>query len=64
MTEKPDRDLMERCPHCGRKGQIGSDRVFEGEAAYTMFKCHNCDHVWRIPDEDDKHIKPPKSSPL
>ena len=47
-------DPMERCPRCGRAGQVGSDRVVKGTNAETVFKCHNCEYTWRVSDEDQK----------
>jgi DNA-directed RNA polymerase subunit M/transcription elongation factor TFIIS len=38
------------CPHCGRSGMVGHDREFVGTKATTIFKCHNCNHTWRVPD--------------
>jgi transposase-like protein len=39
------------CPRCGRTGLVGSEREIIGTKAVTVFKCHNCNHTWRVPDE-------------
>jgi hypothetical protein len=48
------RDPMQRGHHCGRAGQVGAARVFTGGKAGTLFKCHNCQHAWQVPDSDSK----------
>jgi DNA-directed RNA polymerase subunit M/transcription elongation factor TFIIS len=44
------RDPMSQCPHCGRAGLVGSEREVTGDKAVTVFKCHHCEHTWRVPD--------------
>jgi hypothetical protein len=38
------------CPRCGKVGMVGSEREIVGNHAVTVFKCHHCNFVWRVPD--------------
>ena len=39
------------CPFCGRSGMVGHEREFKGATALTVFKCHNCNQTWQVPDD-------------
>jgi hypothetical protein len=56
------REPMQKCHHCGRAGLVGSARVFTAGKAGTLFKCHNCQHKWEVPDEDDRGSPNPAKS--
>jgi len=60
MPVHDPRDPMSVCPRCGRAGLVGSDREMSGTKAATVFRCHNCDHTWRIPDDASQSADPPR----
>jgi hypothetical protein len=59
------------CPRCGKVGMVGSEREFVGEQAVTVFKCHHCNFMWRVPDAptadrrgaDDPSTSKPRQEP-
>jgi DNA-directed RNA polymerase subunit M/transcription elongation factor TFIIS len=42
---------MSVCPRCGRAGLLGSEREISGTNATIVFRCHNCNHTWRVGDD-------------
>lgn len=60
MADNDDRtEPMKKCHACGRVGMVGSARIFSGGKSATLFKCHNCQHKWEVPDEE-KHADAPR----
>jgi transposase-like protein len=57
------RDPMSVCPRCQRAGLVGSDREISGQKAATVFRCHNCNHTWRVADEPSKPSDAPRKQP-
>ena len=54
---------MSVCPRCGRAGLIGSDREISGQNAATVFRCHNCNHTWRVADDAAQPSEPSRKQP-
>jgi transposase-like protein len=49
-------DPKATCPFCEHSGKVGHDREIVGGMAVTIFKCHNCNRTWRIPDEPSEPL--------
>jgi hypothetical protein len=54
---------MSQCPICGRAGLVGSEREVVGDKAVTVFKRHNCNHTWRVPDHGSEVPGSPRKWP-
>jgi transposase-like protein len=50
MSTTTPADPNPTCPYCERTGMVGRDREFSKGKAATVFKCHNCNRTWRVPD--------------
>jgi transposase-like protein len=54
-------DLNATCPYCNRAGMVGREREFTKGTAATVFKCHNCNRTWRVPDTPN--VQPERTRP-
>ena len=52
---------MSKCPVCGRTGLVGKEHEIIGSRAVTVYKCHGCEHSWRVADSEA--ISAPLSAP-
>jgi hypothetical protein len=63
MPVHDPRNPMSQCPICGRAGLVGSEREVVGDKAVTVFKYHNCNHTWRVPDHGSEVPGSPRKRP-
>jgi predicted protein tyrosine phosphatase len=49
---------MSKGPVCGRTGLVGKEHEIIGSRAVTVYKCHGCDHSWRVADHEAMSAPP------